>query len=157
MPRALSPQALIAIFSPSTDQAFIPLVTIRHAPTGDVFRVCANTEDIVSRGQRFAAYAFQVTAPVESGEEIGNVEFQLDNVTLLLVDMLRRITAPAAFLIEVVLASDPDYVEYTIADLLLREVTWNATTISGKLMLDDVLNQRFPRDVYDPIQYAGLF
>jgi hypothetical protein len=155
--RTLSPAARQAIFAPATNEAFIPLVTITHAPTGDVFRVCRNTEDIVSRGNRFTAYAFDITYPVESGEEIGNVQFVIDNTALLLVDMLRRITEPAQFLIEVVLASNPDYVEYTVADLLLREVNWDASQISGKLQLDDVLNQRFPKDVFDPVQYAGLF
>lgn len=157
MPRAFSPAARIALQAPSTDQAFIPLVTITHAPTNDIFRVAGNTEKVVSRGQEFAAYAFTLTLPVESGEEIGSVSFELDNTTLLLVDMLRRITSPASFILELVLASNPNYVEYTIGDLLLREVTWDASKISGRLMLDDVLNQRFPRDVFDPIQYAGLF
>lgn len=157
MPRPFSPAARAAIHGPATNEALIPLVTITHAPTGDVFRVCANTEKIVSRGQEFSPFAFQITLPVESGEEMGGVQFVLDNTTLLLVDMLRRITEPAQFVLELVLASAPDYVEYTIADLLLREVTWDASKISGKLMLDDVLNQHFPKDSYDPVQYAGLF
>ena len=157
MPRPFSPAARIALQSPATQEAFIPLVTITHAPTGDVFRVCRNTEALTSRGEEFAAYAFDLSLPVESGEEIGNVNFRLDNTDALLVDMVRRITEPAQFLIEVVLASAPDIVEYSVADLLLREVTWDATTITGKLMLDDVLNQQFPKDVFDPIQYAGLF
>jgi len=157
MPRTVSAAARIALQAPSTGEAFIPLVTITHAPTNDVFRVCANTEKIVSRGQVFTPHAFTITLPVESGEELGSVEFQLDNTTLLLVDMLRRITEPAAFLLEIVLASSPDSPEYTIADLLLREVSWDASAITGRLLLDDVLNQRFPRDVYDPIQFPGLF
>lgn len=157
MPRTVSAVARQALQAPSTGEAFIPLVTITHAPTNDVFRVCANTERVVSRGQVFEPYAFTITLPVESGEEIGAVNFALDNTTLLLVDMLRRITEPAQFLLEIVLASRPDYVEYTIADLLLREVRWDASTINGRLMLDDVLNQRFPKDVYDPHQFAGLF
>lgn len=157
MPRPFSAPARIALQAPATAEAFIPLVTITHDPTGDVFRVCRNTEPLTSRGLTFAAYAFELTLPVESGEEIGNVTFRLDNTDMLLVDMLRRATDPAHFLIELVLASAPDVVEYSVADLLLREVSWDASTINGKLMLDDVLNQQFPKDVFDPIQYAGLF
>src|SRR5262245_22371986 len=118
MPRPVSPAARIALQAPASNEAFIPLVTITHAPTNDVFRVCANTERVTSRGQVFEPFAFSITLPVESGEEIGSVDFQLDNTTLLLVDMLRRITEPAEFLLEIVLASNPNYVEYTIADLL---------------------------------------
>jgi hypothetical protein len=157
MPRAFSSLAQAALQSTATNEAFIPLVTITHDPTGDVFRVCRNSEPITSRGQVFAAYGFDLTLPVESGEEIGNVTFVLDNADMLLVDMVRRISDPAHFLIEVVLASAPDNVEYSVADLLLREVSWDANKINGKLMLDDVLNQQFPKDVFDPIQYAGLF
>jgi hypothetical protein len=157
MPRPFSPAAHAALQAPATPEAFIPLVTITHQATGDVFRVCRNTEPMTSRGQTFLPYAFDLTLPVESGEEIGNVTFKLDNVDMLLIDMLRRITDPASFLIEIVMASAPNSVEYSVADLLLTEVSWDAATISGKLTLDDVLNQKFPRDVFDPIQYAGLF
>jgi hypothetical protein len=155
--RAFSPPARAAMLALSTPEAFIALVTITHAPTAEVFRVCMNTEAIVSRGNTFAPYAFRFQLPAESGEEVGQVGFEIDNTDLMLVDMLRRITQPAEFLIEIVLASDPDQVELRVADLIMREATWNATTISGKLMLDDVLNQKFPKDVFDPIQYAGLF
>lgn len=157
MPRVFTAAAVQAMLAQSTPEAFLALVTIAHPPTGDVFRVVMNTEAVVSRGNSFAPYAFKFSLPAESGEEVGQVAFEIDNTDLLLVDMLRRITSPAEFLIEIVLASAPDVVELAVADLVLREVSWDAVTIRGNLMLDDVLNQRFPKDVYDPIQYAGLY
>ena len=157
MPRVFTAQAVQAMLAASTPEAFIALVTITHAATGEVFRVCMNTEPVVSRGETFAAYAFRFQLPAESGEEVGQVEFEIDNTDLLLIDMLRRITSPAEFLIEIVLASAPDVVELAVADLVLREVTWDAVAVRGKLLLDDVLNQRFPKDVFDPIQYPGLY
>ena len=155
--RLLSPQARTAMLALTTPEAFLVLVTIRHAPTDEVFRVVANTAPIVSRGETFLPYAFRFALPTESGEEIGQASFEIDNVDLLLIDMLRRASVPAEFMIEIVLASAPDQVELSVSDLLLREVEWNAQTISGKLMHDDILNQRFPRDVFDPLQYPGLF
>jgi hypothetical protein len=157
MPRVFTPAAFRALLAQTTNEAFINLVTIAHTPTGDIFRVCMNSEPITSRGNLFTPYAFTFNRPTESGEETGQVEFEIDNTDLILVDMLRRITSPAEFLIELVLASNPDYVELAVADLVMREVEWNAGSISGKLIFDDVLNQRFPRDVFDPIQYAGLY
>lgn len=155
--RAFSNAARAAIIAPSTNEAFIPLLTVEHAPTSDIFRVCLNTEPIVSRGNTFFPYGFRFNLPTESGEEVGQVTIEIDNTDLLLVDMLRRATAPPVCLIEVVLASNPNIVELTVADLVLREVSWNASTISGKLIQDDVLNQRFPKDVYDPVQFSGLY
>ena len=157
MPRVFTAAAVSALLAQSTPEAFIALVTITHADSGDVFRVCMNTESIISRGNTFLPYAFRFHLPSESGEETGQVQFEIDNTDMVLIGMLRRITSPAEFLIEMVLASNPDTVELAVADLVLREVSWDASTVRGKLMLDDVLNQRFPKDVFDPIQYAGLF
>src|SRR5215831_8158040 len=157
MPRTFSTVAQPALQAPSTNEAFIALITIAHPASGTLFRIAANTEDIVSRGNTYKAYALQLVLPVESGEEIGSAQVVIDNTDLLLIDMVRRITTPAQFTIEIVLASSPDVVELTVNDLMLREVSWDASQITGKLMLEDVLNQRFPKGVFDPAQYAGLF
>jgi hypothetical protein len=157
MPRNFSAPARAAMLDLSTVDAFLALVTISHPPTGEVFRVVMNTEAVTSRGLVFSPYAFRFNLPAESGEEIGQVGVEIDNTDLVLIDMLRGAVEPIQFLIEIVLASNPDQVELAVRDLLLREVNWNASSISGKLFVDDVLNQRFPRDTFDPLQYAGLF
>jgi hypothetical protein len=157
MPRAFTAPARAAMLDLSTAEAFLALVTISHPGTGTVFRVVMNTEPVTSRGNTFAPYAFRFQLPTESGEEYGQVGFEIDNTDLALVDMLRAVVDPVQFVIEIVLASNPDQVELAVHDLVLREVEWDAAQVRGKLILDDVLNQRFPRDVFDPIQYAGLF
>jgi hypothetical protein len=74
-----------------------------------------------------------------------------------MVDMLRRVVTPVQVKIELVLASQPDTIEMVIEDLFLREVNWNISSISGKLMIEDMLNAGFPADIYEPRTFQGIF
>jgi len=64
-----------------------------------------------------------------------------------MVDMLRRVVTPVQVQIQLVLASQPSQIELQIDDLFLREATWNISSISGKLMIEDMLNAGFPSDI----------
>jgi hypothetical protein len=73
--------------------------------------------------------------------------------------MLRAAATPPVLDIEIVISDTPDVTELEFPSLILREVTWNATTISAKCMVEDVYSQAFPsrHARYDPRQFPGLF
>lgn len=155
MPRPLSAPAIDALLAQSTGQAFVLLVTFTHAV--ETFRCCMNTEMITSRGQQFTPTFFQFRLPETSDKAPQGCEISVDNVDQRMVDILRRITTPIKVLIELVLASQPDVVELAIGDLVLREVSWNIHQISGKLMVEDMLNSAFPGHIYEPRTFQGIF
>jgi hypothetical protein len=157
MPRALTNFARQNMYASTTDEAFLILATIRHEPTSTILRVVNNTENIVSRGNTFEAYPFSLILPAESGEGIGAATFEIDNVDLTLVDMLRAAIEAPRVDIEVILASVPNEIEIGIYDLAMREVTWDATTITGKLLNEDILSAAFPSFGYTPKEWQGLF
>lgn len=157
MPRSLSNAFRVASNRLQTDVAFLILLTIRYSPSKTIYRVTDNTEDIVSRGETYTAYPFALQLPVESGEEIGIAQLTIDNVDLLLVDMLREAEEAPRVDIEVVLSSAVDVVEIAVLDLALRDVQWDASTITAKLFNEDFLSQSFPSDIYNPQEFAGLF
>ena len=157
MPRALSTYFRKQMNSPNGQDPFLVLLTVRYQPTKTVFRAVNNNENITSRGNVYTAYPFQLALPTESGEEIGRASITIDNTDLTLVDMLREATEAPRIDIEVIAASKPDAVEIAILDLALRNVTWDANTITGELLTDNFLNQTFPGDVYSPLEWQGLF
>lgn len=157
MPRALSSYAIQQAFALTSNDAWLVLCTISHPPTSTLFRVVNNTVDIVSRGLTFTAYPFKLTLPQETGEGIGAATLQIDNVDRALVDMLRNAVVAPTVKLEVILSTYPDQVEITIPSLALRQVTWDATSIRGTLLSEDLLSAGFPGYIYDPIEWAGLF
>lgn len=157
MPRALSPAAIRAALALETNTAFLVLVTFTDPTDGTKYRVVMNTEDVVSRGNTFTACYFEFVMPPDDDEAPKGVSLSVDNVDLGLVGMLRAVTVPIACLIEVVITETPDTVEIALTDLLMREVEWNESTITGKLISDDPLNLQYPGNIYEPRTFPGMF
>lgn len=157
MPRNLSPAAIRAALALETNTAFLVLVTFTDPVDGTIYRVVCNTEDVVSRGNTFTATYFNFALPPDDDEAPKGVELSIDNVDMGLISMLRRITVPIACLVEVVVSESPDTVEIALTDLVLREVEWDESTVSGKLISDDPLNLLYPAHIYEPRTFPGIF
>lgn len=157
MPRTLSPGAIRAALALETNTAFLVLVTFTDPTDGTKYRVVCNTEDIVSRGNVFTACYFNFVMPSDDDEAPKGVSLSIDNVDLGLVALLRKVIVPIQCLIEVVVSQSPDTVEIALTDLVLREVEWNESTITGSLISDDPLNLLYPAHIYEPRTFPGIF
>jgi len=157
MPRIVSDRALEAVMAQHTDEAFILLVEFSHPPTSEIYRAALNTENIVSNGEIYTATYFDVQLPEISNKSPQGTQITIDNVDLRLIGLLRSITTPLQVTIRLVLASQPDVIEMEFTDLLLREVDWDESKITGRLVSDDPLNQAFPAHQYDPRSFQGIF
>lgn len=157
MPRNISSFALGQAYRTSSNEVFLVALTIRHQPTNTLFRVVNNSENIVSRGEVFTAYPFELTLPVESGEEIGIAQLTIDNIDLTLIDMLRAATVPPRVDIEVLIASRPDIVEISLLDLGMKDVSWDKLAITARLYNEDILSAGYPAQIYEPLEWQGIF
>lgn len=155
MPRPLSAPAVEALMAANTNEVFILLVTFWHG--SEIYRCCLNTENIVSNGLEYTAMYFEFLLPEVGDRAPQGCEIRVDNVDPRMVDMLRRVVTPVQVKIELVLASQPDVVEMTLEDLVMREATWSVSSISGKLMIEDMLNTGFPANIYEPRTFQGIF
>jgi hypothetical protein len=159
MPRSLTPRGVRALQAQTENAALLSLVTITHAPSGSLFRVVDNSVPITSRSIIFYPWSFRFVLAQDSLTQQPQVEFEIDNVDLVLVDMLRAANSPPAIKIELVVSDAPNVVEMLIDGLLLRNVRWNVGTITGTLLADDIFTQSFPsrHPFFDPMQNPGLF
>ena len=55
------------IYQTSTDNALLWLLTI--TTSNEIIRLVNNMEDIVSRGNKYTAYPFNISLPVEDGSK----------------------------------------------------------------------------------------
>lgn len=144
------------IRSRETDQAVLLLVTI--SPDGfDPIYLVDNTVDITSRGQVYTALPLKVKITADDGETLQRVTLTLDNISLELINWVRQLTYPIPVVLETIFSGDPDIVEQSISDLIIKQIEYNAQSITATLFADDDFNQKVPSDTYNPIEFPGLF
>lgn len=155
MSRTFSPAAIRALMAEATNEVFVLLVTFWHGT--EYFRCCLNNEPVLSRGQVFEPTYFGFKLPDVTDQAPSGCEITVDNVDQRMIDLLRRITTPLQVRIELVLASQPNIVEIVLEDLVLRQVQWNVSQITGQLKAEDMLNAVFPGHIFEPRTFAGVF
>lgn len=151
---ALSSVAIQSAQALQTGEAWLMLLTIDHTDLTTPFYLVNNTESITSNSVEYIAYPFQIVLSNDDGEHLPKVQLSIDNVDRALVETIRSITDSPDVDIKLVLSSQPDTVELEITDLILREVEYDAFSITGTLYADDILNSRFPADT---VSLAGGF
>lgn len=154
----ISNAGLASMLQATTSEVWLPLLELTLSD-GTVYRVVRNNEDIVSNGQTYSAYAFDVTLPTSNNNEVPTAQLGIDNVDQMLIDGLRKQDKPVDVSIKVIRASSPNTIEISIDSLVLQNVQWNAKQITGTLTLEDILNATYPNhfNLFDPLQFPGLF
>jgi hypothetical protein len=157
MSRSLSTTAKQAIFAQETGEVFLMLLTINHSDLGSPIYVVNNTEDVVSNGNTFLGYPFYFELPGEDAESLSQVNLTITNVDKLLVAGVCSIATPLDVKLQVVLASDPNVIEAGDFDMKMRDVNYDAFTLTGRCNFNDLLNEPYPAGTYTPADYPGLF
>jgi hypothetical protein len=144
-----------AIYQTSTNEAFLWLLTI--TTSNETIRLVNNMEDVVSRGDNYTAYPFNISLPVEDGSKQLSLSLTIDNVDQVLIEAIRGFLEPPVMKLELVLSSDFDTVEKKIDFLRLGQVEYDQLQIRGQLKPNNVLGNAFPATSYDPAQFPALF
>jgi hypothetical protein len=146
-----------AAFQPETDEAIIVLLTITHPDLATPLRFARNTEAVVSRGNTYIAYAFDVDLPTQDTESPPKSVLRIDNVDRSIVETLRQISGPPQITVEAVLASTPDVVEAGPFPFTLRNANYDILTVDGELAFLEVLGRKFPKGAFTPATHPGIF
>ena len=155
--RQLSTALLNQIFSQNSDDPFLMLLTLEHASFDSTIHLVNNQENITSRGTEYMAFPMKITMPVDDGDTTRQVMVEFDNVSQDLIDEFRSVTDHIDVTLEMVLASNPDFVEIELGELKLQDVTYNKSTIQARLFMDDFLNTGLSSERYTPTNFPGIF
>ena len=154
--RAVTTAFLEAVRAQESGEVFLLLVTLDHAVLNPPMRAANNTQAVISRGDTFLAYPFEIELPTDS-DRPPRARLRIDNVDREIVTTLRQVAGPVSVTAEVVLASDPDTVEAAFEDMSLMEARYDALVVEGELAYEDVLNEPFPGIDFTPANFPGLF
>lgn len=146
-----------AVVNQNTDEVFLFLVTLDHDDLVNPIRVVNNVENITSRSNVYTAFPFDLILPQDDGDTLPQVIISLSNVDLSLIDEIRSLNSSLDVTLEIVLASNPNYVEMTIEGMKTISIQYDAQKIEATCQIEDVLNLAFPKGAYLPSNFPGLF
>lgn len=146
MARNLSAPATASINAQETDEVWLTLLTINSPELVLPLRFVNNNESCTSRGNLFVALPFDIDFPGQDEQNPGEARLQIDNIDRLIINFVRSISSPPKVTIEVVLASSLNVVEASFENMTLRNVSYDARTVSGILKFEDI--------VIEPVTYA---
>lgn len=157
MANQLSNELIAQLFSQESEDPFLTLVTLTHASFDAPIRLVNNTKDIVSRSNTYMAFPMKIRLPIDDGETAKEFAIQFDNVSLELIEEVRSVTTRIGVKLEMILASMPDVVQMSQEDLFISSISYNARSISARLVMDSFLNTEMTSERYNPSNFPGLF
>ena len=145
-----------AAFAQETAEVMLIALTITHADLAAPIRVVNNHANIVSNGNTYVGFPFEIDLP-DVGNQLPRVTLRIDNVDRQIVDSLRVISSPFDLKLEVLLASQPDTIEASFEGLKAISARYDALTVEAELGFEDVLSEPYPGDSFTPARNPGLF
>lgn len=157
MSNDLSTELISEMYGQVSGNPFLSLFTLSHPDFAEDIRLVNNAEDIVSRGMTFSSFPVNMTLPPDNNETSREVQILFDNVSLELIDEFRSVTTPIEMKLEMVLAGDPDVVQYSLEELKLKAIQYNKQNITATLVMDDFLSVGVTSERYTPSTFPGIF
>ncbi len=155
------------MFSQETEEVIIALISLWHDNSAEVFFISSDPTTLysvdpllyatVSRGNPFLFIPFQLVLPESSDDAPPSAKLVLTNVERELVPLIRSFHTPAHCTIELILASSPDIVELSIADLQIVQCTYDAQEMQFSLGYPSLSTEPIPALSFTPNFFPGLF
>lgn len=120
--------------SDSASDPLLYLLTISHADLPTPIRLVRNTVDVVSRGNTYTAFPFNITLPGDGEGGQRPARIQIDNIDQRIVQTVRAIATPPTLLIEEVKGSALDTVEQSLPPMKLYAATYDRTVLEADLI-----------------------
>jgi hypothetical protein len=140
----------------SSPVAWLFLLTIEAKDKPPLYLV-NNNEIFVSNGVEYQPFPFALKLPDDTGERLPRITLAISNISNEIIEAIRSQSTPPTLTIELVSSAYPDIVEKRLDFLTLRNVSYDATTITADLEVINVMSSGFPSEVYDPVHYPALF
>ena len=134
------------------------LLEITHADLAVPVRVVNDTQDIVSGGETFVAFSFDITLPADIDKQLPRATLTLDNVGRELTQWLDASLGGRGSQCRVmqIMRDTPDVLEFDSTYDMLN-VSQSITQVSCSLGYDDTLNLPGLAMFYRPENTPGLY
>ena len=151
----LTSDAYSAMFAPQTDEVYLFLAAIEYS--GGTLYIVNNSENVTSNGQEYTAYPFEVRPPDEGGSGSSRARMTVCNVDRELVPFIRTQKGLPTLTLSVILASDPDSIQWGPMTFLGTDISYNADTVTIQWDTDRFAREPYPGDRISALTFPGLF
>lgn len=156
MTELVSAEAIKQSVAQHNNNPFIVLLTFNHATLAAPIRIARNRADIVSRGNTYTAYPFQITLATDSDDN-PQAKVTVANVSRAIGRSIEAMIEPPVATVEIVLASTPDTVERSWSMFQLTDASWDAFRVTGTLQIIQYWDEPYPKMRVVPSKFPGLF
>lgn len=157
MSRSVSADLYNAILAQETDKALFVLIEIDHADLDEPIRIVNNTESVTSNGVTYQPYWFTIAFPAEENGRLKEAKLVMDNTDRQIVEAVRSISTSPTVSLKVVLSSSPDTVEIALTGMTLKNVAYDASTVSGELVYEERVLRQIPGLYITPEDFPGAY
>jgi len=144
-------------FKQSTDEVILELITVTHDDFSVPLRLVRNNENITSQGETFVASQFELTWPQDKESEVPRARIRHQNISRELVAAVRGVRTPPQVTMQVILASDPNTVQFEVTGMTMGRVDYDANVLSFELNFELLSQTQFPGKTFNPAKWIGLF
>lgn len=144
------------LYAQSTGEAFLVLLTIRHADLLDPIRLTSDGVATVRSDGSYQPFPFEIQLPNQNDENDAGVTLTIDIVDRQVIDLLLSIDTAPMLDIEVILASDPESPIVRYPGLRWETSGFNGLTLSGSLRVDDFADEPLAA-TFTPSRFTALF
>jgi hypothetical protein len=146
-----------AINAADTDAAFVVLLKLTPS-VGSVIRLANNIDAVYYDGNSYSPFPFSIVLPDDINGQQTQAQVIIDNVSRLLIDECRTLTAALDVEVYIVNATaTPVTLEASYGGLKLKNIAYDALTLTGRLTAEDYLSEPFPKDHLSAAKFGGLF
>ena len=156
MSRAVSDTLKEAIYRSDTERVFIVLVTIRHPSLAAPLRFTSDAVETLHQGHTHVPFKFEVSLPTDEPDQPPSTVLQIENVDRQIAQTLRELDGAPHFVVTIVLDDDPDRIEAGPFTMKLVNARYGALTAQADIQGPSLIDEPYPVDSYNPIDYPGL-
>jgi hypothetical protein len=153
----LSATAIHQAFSEHSHVAWYILLDIEHPDLTSTLRFVNSRTDIVSNGNTYHSFPFEIVLPDDDGETSQRAVLKIDNVSREVYAAIWALDPSPSVRISVVLSSQPDVIEYQTGKLYLGRVTADEIALEGELTPQFYQTESWPAAVINPARFPGLW
>lgn len=137
--------------------------TFTYASTDAIIKDAINSDidnpiyGTISNSRPFIFLPYNLTLPTEEQAAAPRCSITINDVSRLMIPILRPLQAPPLVSISLVLSNTPDAVEVNFPDFLMGGISYNASSITAELTVESLATEPFPSGTFTQSNFQGLF
>ncbi len=164
--RSISATTWQAIAAQETGVVFITLLELNHSTLGSPIRASSDPTEVFGSGEQgttsnsieYPFFPFDLILPDQTEDTPPRARLSIDNIDRSIVEAIRNATGdPITVAVQVVTDAEKDTSLVGTLTFSLVNVSYDATTVSGDLTYEFILDEPYPEGVFGPTDFPGLF